>query len=539
MASFPLYQNRLFRDLWVATFLSNLGVLIQGVGAAWLMTSLSNSTAMVAMVQSSTTLPMLLLALLGGVVADGFDRRWIMLVAQLFRFFVSIVLVVVVWFGVITPQLLLIFTFLIGCGVALNFPAWQASVGDIVPRAELRSAVAANSVGFNLSRSAGPALGGLIVATSGVVVAFVVNAASYIMLLVVLWRWTPEKVAEPLPREPIGAAMRTGLRYVALSPEILKVLLRSLAFGLGAAAVPALLPVVVVEQLGDGPFLYGMLLAAFGLGAVGGAAYAKTWQDRVGIEIVTRLSFLGFAVCAIVTGLSSSVWLTGIAQVIGGCCWVLAFALFNATIQLSTPRWVVGRVLSVFQTVTFGSIAIGSWIWGIAAESWNLAFAHELSGLLMLVGAVLGLIFPLPRQANSDVDTSDLEDMSHIEPLPDDLRRPVHIEITYRIDDKDLSRFFALMVERKRLRQRDGARHWLLLRDLTEGNCWSERYSTSNWADYVRHNLRQTKSAAMIQEQIMALHQGDVPPFVRRHVESAPTPLRLQRRRQRNKSGRS
>src|SRR5690606_9596973 len=215
--------------VWTASLASNFGGLIQSVGAAWLMTTISTASGMVALVQASTALPVMLFSLTAGAIADSFGRRQVLLVAQTFMRTESILLTLFVYLGLITPWLLLTFTFLIGCGTALNNPSWQASVGDMVPRADLPAAVSLNSMGFNLTRSVGPAIGGMIVATAGVAAAFAANALSYVALIVVLFRWKPQLPAATLPRESLGAAIGAGLRYVAMSPDIGKVLLRASA----------------------------------------------------------------------------------------------------------------------------------------------------------------------------------------------------------------------------------------------------------------------------------------------------------------------
>ena len=238
------FRHAIFRQVWVASLFSNFGALVQAVGAAWLMTTLSSSPQQVALVQASTTLPIMLLSLWAGAVADNHDRRLVMLGAQCFMLLVSITLAVCAWFGVLTPWLLLGFTFLIGCGGAFNNPAWQASVGDMVPRSVLPNAVALNSMGFNIARSVGPAIGGAIVAAAGAAAAFVLNAFTYVGLIVVLLRWRPERAPRRLPRERTGIAMSAGLRYVAMSPDLRLVMLRAALFGVAASAVPALMPLI-------------------------------------------------------------------------------------------------------------------------------------------------------------------------------------------------------------------------------------------------------------------------------------------------------
>ncbi|MBN9251393.1 MAG: MFS transporter, partial [Mesorhizobium sp.] len=283
------FRHGIFRAVWTASLASNFGGLIQSVGAAWLMTSITTSSDMVALVQASTALPIMLFSLLSGAIADSFGRRQVMLVAQCFMVTVSILLTVVAYLGLITPWSLLAFTFLIGCGAAFNGPAWQSSVGDMVPRADLPAAVTLNSVGFNIARSVGPAIGGAIVAAAGAAAAFAVNAVSYFGLIIVLARWRPAIPAPLLPRESIASAMAAGLRYVAMSPNIRSVLARAILFGVAASSVPALMPLIARDLVGGGPLTYGLLLGAFGIGAVCGAFASGQLRRRLSVEAIVRL----------------------------------------------------------------------------------------------------------------------------------------------------------------------------------------------------------------------------------------------------------
>ena len=294
-----------FRAVWFASLLANFGALIQSVGAAWLMISIAQSADMVALVQASIALPIMLLSLVAGALADNRDRRVVMLGTQVFMLAVSVVLAACAWAGLITPWLLLLFTFLIGCGSAFNAPAWQASVGDMVPRTELPGAVALNSLGFNIARSVGPAIGGAIVAAAGAAAAFAVNAASYVALIVVLARWRPVRAPAILPRESLGVAMAAGIRYVSMSPAIRTVLLRSAIFGAGASGLMALMPLVAKDLLGGGPLDYGLMLGAFGVGAVAGAIGAARLRRTFSTETIVRCACVAFAIAAAIAGLST------------------------------------------------------------------------------------------------------------------------------------------------------------------------------------------------------------------------------------------
>lgn len=513
------FRNETYRLIWAASLISNFGGLVQSVGAAWMMASISPSANMVALVQASTSLPIMLFSVAAGALADNFDRRRLMLSAQCFMLVVSIALTLCAWQGLITPWLLLTFTFLIGCGTALNNPAWQASVGDMVPREDLPAAVSLNSMGFNITRSVGPAIGGVIVAAGGAAAAFAANALSYFALLYALFRWKPNVPRSALPREDFGRAISAGLRYVSMSPNICKVLLRGFAFGLATSSILSLLPLIARDIVSGGPLTYGILLGCFGLGAIGGALLNASVRERFSSEAIARLAFSGFAVSACVSALSTSALLTGAVLPIAGASWVLALSLFNTTVQLSTPRWVVARALSLYQTTTFGGIAAGSWIWGATADTHGAQTALIASAVTMIAGAALGLRFSLPELESLNVDP--LGRFSEPD-LPLDLKPrsgPIVILIDYEIDEKDIPEFLETMTERRRIRIRDGAGQWALMRDLENPTVWTETYHVPTWVEYVRHNQRRTLADAANGEKLRLLHRGADAPRVHRMIE--------------------
>lgn len=508
-----------FRNVWFATLGSNLGSLIQGVGAAWMMTSISTSADQVALVQASTTLPIMLFSLVSGALADNFNRRTLMLIAQCFMLVVSVALAAAAYADVMTPWLLLAFTFLIGCGTALHNPSWQAAVGDMVPRSEVPAAVALNSMSFNLTRSVGPAIGGAIVAAAGAAAAFAANAVSYVALIVVLFRWKLETPVSTLPRESLGLAISAGLRYVAMSPNIEKVLLRGFVFGLTAISTLALLPLVARDIIQGGPLLYGVLLGAYGVGAIGGAFLGGRLRGVISNEWIARIGFVAFAVSAVVQALSTAAWLSCVGLLIGGASWVLTLAMFNVTVQLSTPRWVVGRAMSLYQMATFGGMALGSWVWGVVAESRGPAEALLASAALMLVGAGLGFVIRLPDHAELNLDPLNRWREPNVALDLKARSGPIVIAIEYVIREADLHEFLDAMAERRRIRRRDGARQWTLARDLENPEIWTETYHTPTWHEYVRHNLRTTHSDAVIGDTLRRLHSGAAPIKVRRMIE--------------------
>lgn len=525
-SSLAPFKNATFRALWVATLVSNLGGLIQTVGAGWMMTTISDSRNMVALVQASSTLPLMFFSLPAGALADNVDRRRIMLTAQIFMLLVSAVLALFAYGGLLTPWLLLTFTFLVGCGRALNNPSWQASLGDIVTRDDLPSAVALNSMSFNMMRSIGPAIGGAIVAAAGAAMAFAVNAVSYALLIVQLARWEPRRETRTLPREAIGRAISAGLRYVTMSPNIMKVMFRGFLFGAAAVAALALLPLVARDLVAGGPLTYGVLLGFFGLGAIAGALTSGQMREKLGNETTVRTTFLAFALSLAILAISRQIWLSCAALLISGACWVLTLSLFNVTVQLSTPRWVVGRALALYQTAIFGGMSAGSWLWGSVAQAHGSQAALASAGAFLVAGAVIGLFFRLP--AFGDLDLDPLNRFSEPEIRLDLASRsgPIMIMVDYRISGEDVPAFLAVMTQRRRIRIRDGAQKWALLRDLQDPELWTETYHVPTWVDYVRHNQRRTKADADISDRLLALHRGPEGPRVHRMIERQTVPRR-------------
>ncbi|MGE0773713.1 MAG: MFS transporter [Sphingomonadaceae bacterium] len=513
------FQIPIFRAMWIASLVSNFGGLIQSVGASWLMTSLTPSQTLVALVQTSVTLPIMLLSLLSGAIADNAEQRSVMLCAQGFMLVVSAVLAIFAWNDMLTPWLLLGFTFLLGIGTALNNPSWQASVGEMVPRSVLPAAVSFNSMGFNLARSVGPAIGGAIVAAAGAATAFLINAVSYVGLIAVLARWKPPTPPRQLPRENIGAAVEAGIRYVSMSPHLRVVILRASIFGFTASAVSALMPLIARDHVSGGALTYGLLLGAFGVGAVLGALNSRRVRERRSNEQVATLGILMMAVGTIAAGVSYILPITIAALMLSGGGWIITLATLNITVQMSSPRWVVGRALSIYQMAAFGGMAIGSWGAGLLADWDGVGTALVIAGVLQVAAALLGLRYPLPQVEQLNLDPlsrwQEPDTAVAIQPRSG----PIVTTIEYRVDEANVAAFLVEMGERRRIRIRDGARHWALLRDLTESDLWIERYHVATWVEYVRHNQRRTQTDAANSERLMELHKGPDAPKVHRMIE--------------------
>lgn len=514
-----------FRLIWTATLASNLGSLVQGVGAGWMMAELTPSHDMVALVQASTTLPIMILAVAAGALADNFDRRRVMLAAQIFMAIISTVLAITGFLGWLGPWSLLTFTFLLGLGSAMHLPSWQASMRDLVPREELAAAVTLNSMSFNLMRSVGPALGGLIVASAGAPAAFALNSVSYLAVIYALARWSHRPEARTLPAERLDSAMWAGLRYVALSPNLLRVMTRSCVFGISAVVLLALLPVVTRDTLQGAATTYGVLLGAFGLGAIGGALSSPRLRRIARIESIVSGAFAVFALGTLMVALSTTLWLTLPGLMLAGAAWVSALSLFNVSTQLATPRWVVGRALAIYQTATFGGMAFGSWLWGAISEHWSTESALLIAVGVMVAGVAMGRVWAMPDFSDLNLDPAD---RFHEPTLRLDLRGrsgPIMVMIDYDVAPENTAAFLALMAERRVIRLRDGARQWALLRDLENPDIWVESYHVSTWVEYIRHNQRRTQTDATNRDRLLTLHRGPAAPRVHRMIERETVPL--------------
>lgn len=399
----PLRRPGVFRMVWTANLISALGTTVQGVGAAWLMTSLAGTPDMVALVQTALLLPILLFALPAGALADTFDRRLVLIWAQLWIAAVSFTLAALGLLGLIDPLVLLVFTFFVGSGTALNGPAWQAAVREIVPRDELAAAVTLNAIAFNIARAVGPAIGGALVASFGAEAAFIVNAVSSLALIVAILLWNRPVAPDDLPREGLAHAMITGLRYVQETPAIRAVLARGGVFGLVAAAALALLPLVARDTLQGGAALYGVLLGAFGAGALAGAFAIHPLRQRRGAEFVVTVLSGMFGASLLVLAFWPAQLPVMLALALAGAAWLGSFSTFNISVQMVTAPWVQARVLALYQTTVFGTMAFGSWAWGELASLIGLDLAQGIAGALLLASLALHRLLPLSGAAAPDL----------------------------------------------------------------------------------------------------------------------------------------
>jgi MFS family permease len=511
-------RHTVFRRIWLASLLSNLGLLIQGVGAAWAMTQMTSSADKVALVQTALMLPIMLISMPAGAIADMYDRRIVALVSLSIALVGATALSVLAWLGRITPEILLAFCFIVGSGMALFGPAWQSSVSEQVPAETLPSAVALNGISYNIARSFGPAIGGIVVASAGAVAAFAINAVFYIPLLVVLFLW--RRISEPsrLPRERLNRAIVSGVRYIANSPSIRIVLTRTLVTGLIGGSVSALMPLVARDLLHGGAQTYGIMLGAFGMGAVIGALNIGELRKRMSGEAAVRACALTMAGAIAAVALSRQPVLTAAALVVAGAAWMLAVALFNIGVQLSAPRWVAGRSLAAFQASIAGGIAIGSWGWGRLTDAAGVETALMVSAALMFASPLLGRWLKMPP-VDTRAEAAELLADPEVRLALTGRSGPLVVEIEYRVDQENARTFHNVMQEVQLSRQRNGAYGWSIARDIADPELWTERYHCPTWLDYLRQRNRSTQSERALHRRAMDFHLGPDPVRVRRMLE--------------------
>lgn len=509
-ATFAPLENATFRSIWLATQVASLGWLIQTVAISWLMATISTSDVMVALVQASTTLPVFVLSIIAGALADNYSRRNLMFAGWCAIALSSAMLTVLAALGIFNPWMVLAFSCLAGAGAAFTDPAWHASVGDILRKREVPAAVTLISVGYNAIRSVGPALGGIVVASFGPLTAFAVATLTYLALLVTIGRRTWDVRTSPLPREPLTTAIHDGARFTALSAEIKAAIARGALFGLASISILALLPLVARDQLGGGPIVYGVLMAGFGTGALCVGICNNVLRRSLSQERLTTLACIACAACCLSLALTSSAAVAAIALALGGAGWVVTWTGLDVSIQLSSPRWVVGRTLSIHYALSSGGVAAGSWLWGSVAENYSLTTALEVSAGALVMVAATGFLMPIRQWQDSDQDPFGFE----TPPLALDLKPrsgPIVVKIEYSIPEANVEAFLDRMQERRRVQSRVGARHWNLQRDLQDPSLWTETFRTPTWMDYLRLNHRLTTADKALDQHLLELNMGIAP----------------------------
>jgi MFS family permease len=511
----------LFRDLWLASIVSNLGGWMQDTAGTWLMTVLTTSPLLIALMQTAASLPVVILGLLAGATADIFDRRRLLIFWQAWMLVAVAILSVLTFFDIISPWILLILTFLLNIGAAMNSPAWQAIVPEVIPRPQLPDAISLNSAGFNLARALGPALGGLAIAlfakaTTGAASVFLLNSLSFVGVILVLYHWQRNPLFKSaLPAERIQGSMRAGIRYIRYAPMLQASFVRTLIFTLFVSAVWALLAVVAKNDLRQGAMGYGILNGSMGFGAVIGATLLPRVRRILSADSIIA-SATGVFVATLVVLAMVKIPLIIIAMLIAaGFAWTSAMSTLNLSVQVSVPAWVQARALGAYQMIFSGGMALGGVIWGFIAE--------HVSTSKSLLCAAVGLAVTLPLSMRFHVLRGVQPDFTphlYTKPAPtlaterEDSDGPVRISIDYYIDTRDYPAFIKAIYKMRAVRLRDGAIRWGVYQDASDPAHLNETFITESWLEYLRQRERLTTSDVAIREHLFSFHRGKERPRI-------------------------
>jgi MFS family permease len=508
-----------FRYLWIATVVSNVGGWMYSAASGWLMMDLNADPLVVSLVQAATSLPLFLLALPAGALADMIDNRRLILALEILTTIFTALFALAVSLKLVTPAVLLLFILFIGALGALETPAWQAIVPLLVPRPALSSAVATNSLGVNISRVIGPALAGVIILAAGVAAPFWLDAVSNLGVIAVIYWWQPPaRGANALPAERLVRAMRVGVRYTLNNLNLRATLAQAVGFFLFASAYWALLPLLARNQLHGGPTLYGVLLGAIGASAVAGAIFLPKLKAKAKPNTVIALGELGNGIALALFGFADREWLAVLACLMAGASWIIVLATLNVSAQAALPEWVRGRGLAAYVTVFFGTMSIGSALWGWVAERFGLAPAHYIAA----VGA-LGAIALCRRWQLQTGPAADLTPSMHwpepiLHGVVGDDAGPVLVTVEYHVAPENRTAFLAALAPIARERKRDGAYKWGVFKDTGHETRYLETFLLDSWLEHVRQHHRVTSADRAAEERLRALTLGE--PQVTHYIAS-------------------
>jgi MFS family permease len=513
-------RNPMFRNLLIADLASDIGTFMQSVGAAWLMVSLGAGTATIALTQTASTLPFFLLALPAGVIGDIVDRRKLVLVTETWMVAIAVLLTTFTMAGRMTPSLLLALTFALAAGDAIEAPSWRAILPEVVRHEDLASASALSGLEFNVARAIGPAIAGAIIVSAGVGAAFALNVVSFFGVILVVWRWRRTGRHRTTPPETLSGATVAAIRYVNNSPVLRGVMVRAGVTSFFVSGLLALLP-ALARNVSGGAAGFGVLLGCFGGGAVLGALVLQPARARWPSETVASA---GVVVLGVMIALASVVHgvaaLAGL-MVVGGAAWIVFISLLNALVQHLAPDWVRARVLALFMLTFQGGLALGSAIWGIAAERAGVSQALLWAG----VGTVLS--FAARALGRLPESTGDVSPWNHwrMPAIVKDLRLegdsgPVLVTIEYVIDPAHRRAFLHAVHEYGKVRRRDGASQWGVFRDIERPDVYLETFQVSSWAEHLRQHDRVTRADQELEDRLRRALRSE--PAVRHLVYPGP-----------------
>jgi MFS family permease/quinol monooxygenase YgiN len=516
-----------FRAIWLSALCTNTGLFIQDVGAAWLMTSLSSQPFMIALMQTAATLPFFLLALPAGALADLLDRRKIVLGTQLWMVTAAATLGFLTLTGTISPWVLLTLTFLLFSGNAFGAPAWSAITPELVPRKHLEPAIGLGSAGYNMSRGAGAAIGGLIVAKFGPAFAFITNACCYVIMINTLLRWEYKRESTTETSEHIVGAMRAGIRYVRHSHALKAVLVRTIMFATASSVLFSLLPLLAREQLKLNSIEYGMIVSWFGIGTLLGAIFQPRLRMRLTLDQMSMVGTILFAMCISLLACSQAFWMGLVSMVGCGIAWTIKNSALNVAVQMAAPNWVRARAYSVYLLVYQGCVAAGSILWGTLATWQSMPTAMLVAACALLIGMIAGRWHKLGHAERLNVNESTHwrdPELTHHVPDPND--GPVMVSVEYLIEPERAEEFLETIKRLEIQRRRDGAYQWHVFRDLADERKFTEQFLVETWGEHMRQHERVTMSDRVTEQAVDAFHVGKAGPKVTHFVAANPARVR-------------
>ncbi|WP_035484680.1 MFS transporter [Geminicoccus roseus] len=520
-SGFAPLRHATFAVLWMATVLGNTGSFMRDVASSWLVTDLSGSPAAVALVQAAGTLPVFLLAIPAGVLSDILDRRRFLIALQLVLASVSATLMVLSHNDLLSVGSLVGLTFLGGIGAALVGPTWQSIVPELVPKSELKSAVALNSLGINIARSIGPAAGGLLLAAFGAALTYGADVLSYLVVIGALLWWKRPPHADDALSEQFLGAFRAGLRYARASRPLHVVLWRAAMFFAFSSAVWALLPLVARNVLGGDAGFYGILLGAVGAGAILGALLLPRLRALAGQDGLLLGAAGVTALVMVALALGPPQWAAVVILLLLGAAWIVALTTLNGAAQAILPNWVRGRGLAVYLTVFNGAMTAGSLGWGAVAEVLGVQPTLAVGAACLVAAALVAHRTPIPAGDSDLTPSSHWPEPILAEPVPHD-RGPVMVLIEYRVDPASRPAFLRAIHRLAEERRRDGAYGWGITEDTADPARLVEWFMVESWAEHLRQHRRVSRADADIQQEMLALHQGPEPPVVRHFLAIRP-----------------
>ncbi|WP_440951012.1 MFS transporter [Methanosphaerula subterraneus] len=517
------FRQRIFLGIWIAQLISNIGTWMQNTAAAWMMTGLDPSPVMVALVQTASSLPIFFLGISAGAIADIVDRRRLLIVTQVWMFLSATALAFLTITGATTPFLLLLLTFSLGIGSALMMPGFQALFPELVSRRELPAAVTLNSVSFNIGRSVGPALGGLVIAIAGSGPALLLNAISFFGVIAVLIPWKPQKKTSSLPAESLSSAVRTGIRYARHATPLKAVLVHMGVFIFFGSAIWALMPLVARFGLDSGAAGYGILLGAVGVGSLIGAAIIPGIRRKVSITILITLAEIIFAAVTIALGYLQSLPLLIIAMIAGGIAWIVLVSNFSVMAQTVVPSWVQARALGMYWMIFIGGMAIASYIWGCMAAVTSVQAALLMAGIGLLISLPILMRIPIKDGLTLDMAPALCWSEPNLVLEPESEARAVFVSGKYRIKPDQKQEFLTLMQDLGQLRRRDGAMDWRLIRDMEDPSLYIEVFIIESWIEHLRQHERITMADLDLERRTRAYRADGTSSTVRHFISAYPS----------------